>query len=128
LLGLCCRALVLSALGHRAAAPAIALTFGYAFSWIAAFIGVTVRHAESVHDTGWVIPLTFASSTLVSIDAMPTGVQWFADINPVTSVADATRDLMAGDPAADAVIRATAWIAALLLGFVPLAMRAYQRR
>jgi ABC transporter DrrB family efflux protein len=113
-----------------AAAVGVALAFGYAFSWVAAFIGVTVRHAESVHDAGfvWVIPLTFASSTLVSVDAMPTSVRWLADINPVTSVADATRALMLGDPAGDAVVRSTAWIVALLLVFVPLAVRAYQRR
>ncbi|MGH9193661.1 MAG: ABC transporter permease [Acidimicrobiales bacterium] len=112
------------------AALGIALAFGYAFSWVAAYIGVTVRHAESVHDAGfvWVIPLTFASSALVAVDTMPTGVRWFADINPVTSVADATRALMLGDPAGDAVIRSAAWITALLLVFVPLAVRAYQRR
>jgi ABC-2 type transport system permease protein/oleandomycin transport system permease protein len=112
------------------AAIGIALAFGYAFSWVAAYIGVTVRHAESVHDAGfvWVIPLTFASSALVAVDTMPTGVRWFADINPVTSVADATRALMLGDPAGDAVVRSTAWITALLLAFVPLAVRAYQRR
>ena len=112
------------------AAVGIALAFGYAFSWVAAFIGVTVRHAESVHDAGfvWVIPLTFASSALVSVDSMPAGVRWFAEINPVTSVADATRALVLGDPAGDAVIRSVAWITALLLVFVPLAVRAYQRR
>lgn len=113
-----------------AAAIAIALAFGYAFSWVAAFVGVSVRNAESVHDAGfvWVIPLTFASSVLVSVDSMPAGVRWFARINPVTSVADAVRALVLGDPAGDAVIRSVAWIAALLLVFVPLAVRAYQKR
>lgn len=112
------------------AAVGLALVFGYAFSWVAAFIGVTVRHAESVHDAGfvWVIPLTFASSALVAVDSMPAGVRWFAEINPVTSVADATRALMLGDPAADALLQSAAWITALLLVFVPLAVRAYQRR
>ena len=112
------------------AALGIALAFGYAFSWVAAFIGLTVRHAEAVHDAGfvWVIPLTFVSSALVSVDSMPAGVRWFANVNPVTSVADAVRALTLGDPAGDALIRSGAWIAALLLVFVPLAVRAYQRR
>lgn len=43
-------------------------------------------------------------------------------------MADATRAHMLGDPAGDAVIRSAAWIAALFLVFVPLAVRAYQRR
>jgi ABC transporter DrrB family efflux protein len=108
----------------------VAVAFGYAFSWVAAYIGVTVRHAESVHDAGfvWVVPLTFASSALVSVDTMPTGVRWFARINPITSVADATRALMLGDPATGALLRSAAWIAALLALFVPLAVRAYQSR
>jgi ABC transporter DrrB family efflux protein len=112
------------------AAVGIALAFGFAFSWVAAFIGVSVRHAESVHDAGfvWVIPLTFASSALVAVDSMPAGVRWFARINPVTSVADATRALMLGDPAGGAAIRSAAWIIALLVVFVPLAVGAYQRR
>jgi ABC transporter DrrB family efflux protein len=108
----------------------VAVAFGYAFSWVAAYIGVTVRHAESVHDAGfvWVVPLTFASSALVSVDTMPTGVRWFAEINPITSVADATRALMLGDPATGPLLRSAAWITALFVLFVPLAVRAYQRR
>jgi ABC-2 type transport system permease protein len=107
----------------------VAVAFGYAFSWVAAYIGVTVRHAESVHDAGfvWVVPLTFASSALVSVDTMPAGVRWFAEINPITSVADATRALMLGDPAGGPLLRSATWIAALLILFVPLAVRAYQR-
>jgi hypothetical protein len=35
---------------------------------------------------------------------------------------------MLGDPAAGALLRSAAWIAALLILFVPLAVRAYQRR
>jgi ABC transporter DrrB family efflux protein len=113
-----------------AAAVGLALAFGFAFSWVAAYIGVTVRHAESVHDAGflWVVPLTFASSALVSVDTMPAGVRWFARANPMTSVADATRALMLGDPAGAAVLRSVAWVAGLLVVFVPLAVRAYQRR
>ena len=116
--------------GRIVAAVAIALAFAYAFSWVAALIGVTVRHAEAVHDAGfvWVIPLTFASSALVAVDSMPAGVRWLANVNPVTSVADAVRALMLGDPAGGAVARSLLWTAGLLIVFVPLAVRAYQRR
>src|SRR5215204_179707 len=112
------------------AAIGIAMAFGYAFSWVAAYLGVTLKNVESVHDAGfiWVIPLTFASSAIVPVESMPTAAQWFADLNPVTSVADATRALMLGDPAGTAVIQSVLWIAALLVVFVPLAVRAYQRR
>ncbi len=112
------------------AAIGIAVAFGYAFSWVAAFVGATLKNVESVHDAGfvWVIPLTFASSAIVPVGSMPTVVRWLADINPMTSVVDATRALMLGQPAGSAVIRSVVWIAALLLVFVPLAVRAYQSR
>jgi len=112
------------------AAIGVAVAFGYAFSWIAATIGLRVRHAESVHDAGfvWVIPLTFASSALVAVDAMPAGVRWFARANPITSVADAVRALALGDPAGTATWHAAAWIVGILVVFVPLAVRMYQRR
>jgi ABC transporter DrrB family efflux protein len=112
------------------AAIGIAVAFGYAFSWVAAFVGLTFKNVEAVHDAGfvWVIPLTFASSALVPVESMPAVVQWFADINPVTSMADATRALMLGDPAGSAVLQSVLWIAAMLIVFVPLAVRSYQRR
>jgi ABC-type polysaccharide/polyol phosphate export permease len=115
--------------GRLTLAVAVAVTVGFAFSWVAATIGLKVRHAEAVHDAGfvWVIPLTFASSALVAVDTMPAGIRWFARLNPVTSVADAERALMLGDPAGEPLVAATAWILAMLLAFVPLAVRAYQR-
>ena len=113
-----------------ALALAVAVAFGFAFSWLAALVGVTVRHAEAVHDAGfvWVIPLTFASSALGAVDSMPAAVRWFARANPVTSAADAVRALMLGDPAGSPLLRASLWIAALLAVSAPLAVRAYQRR
>lgn len=111
-------------------AVALAAGFAFAFSWISALIGITMRHAEAVHDAGfiWVIPLTFASSALVTVDSMPAGVRWLAEVNPVTNVTDAVRALLLGQPAGDAVLWAVAWIVGLLGVFVPLTVRAYQRR
>jgi oleandomycin transport system permease protein len=43
-------------------------------------------------------------------------------------VADATRALMLGDPAGTAILQSVLWITAMLVVFVPLAVRAYQRR
>ena len=91
---------------------------------------IEVRHAEAVHDAGfvWVIPLTFVSSALVPVDSMPEAIQPLARLNPVTSVADSVRALLLGDPAGTATVHALLWIAGLLAVFVPLAVRAYQKR
>jgi oleandomycin transport system permease protein len=46
----------------------------------------------------------------------------------VTNVTDAVRALLLGRPAGAAVLWTVAWIVGLLAVFVPLTVRAYQRR
>jgi ABC transporter DrrB family efflux protein len=108
----------------------LVLAFAYVFSWISAFVGVTVRNPETAQSVGfiWVFPLVFASSAFVPTAHMPGAVRAFADINPVTQVVDAARALMIGHGDALGPTLATlAWLVGLLLVFVPLAVRAYRR-
>ncbi|GLW33574.1 ABC transporter permease [Actinoplanes regularis] len=111
-----------------AAAFLLVLAFSFVFSWISAWIGLSVRNPETAQSAGfiWVFPLTFASSAFVPIDGMPGPVRAFAEHNPVTLVVDAVRGLTLGEPA-PAVPRVLIWLAALLLVFVPLAVRAFRR-
>jgi ABC transporter DrrB family efflux protein len=108
----------------------LVLAFAYVFSWISAWVGVTVRDPETVQSAGflWVVPLTFVSSAFVPTDAMPGAVQAFADVNPVTVAVDAARALTTGQcDALPSVLGTLAWLAGLLLVFVPLAVRAFRR-
>jgi len=106
------------------------LGFAYVFSWISAFIGLTVRDPETAQSVGfvWVLPLVFASSAFVPTAAMPAAVQTLADISPVTLVVDAARALMIGHgDAIGPALGTLAWLIALLVIFVPLAVRAFRR-
>ena len=111
------------------AAVALAVAFGLAFSWISAFIGLSVRDVESAQAAGfiWVFPLVFASSAFVPLRGMPGWLQAFAKANPITNTVDALRALCLGGPTTTPVLRALAWIAAILLVFVPLAVSRYRR-
>jgi ABC-2 type transport system permease protein/oleandomycin transport system permease protein len=108
----------------------LVLGFSYVFSWISAFVGLSVRDPETAQSAGfiWVFPLAFASSAFVPTDSMPGVVGAFAEVNPVTLAVDAARALTVGvgDAVAPA-LGATAWMAGLLIVFVPLAMRAFRR-
>jgi len=126
------------AVGFRPSEPAwevalamvLVLAFAYVFSWISAFIGLSVRNPETAQSVGfiWVIPLVFASSAFVPTDSMPGALQAVADVNPVTLVVDAARALTIGDGSALAPALGTiAWLAGLLLVFVPLSVRAFRR-
>ena len=109
---------------------ALVLGFSYVFSWISAFVGLSVRDPETAQSVGfiWVFPLTFASSAFVPTDSMPGAVRWFADVNPVTLAVDAVRALTVGHgDATGPALQTLAWLAGLLIVFVPLAVRAFRR-
>jgi ABC-type multidrug transport system permease subunit len=69
----------------------------------------------------------FASSAFVPVATMPGWLQAFADINPVTITVNALRALTLGGPTVRPVLEALAWIAGILLVFVPLAVNRYRR-
>ena len=110
-------------------AVALAVLFGLAFSWISAYIGMVVRDVESAQTAGfiWIFPLVFASAVFVPVSTMPGWLQSFARLNPVTNTAEAVRALCQGGPTASHVLHSLAWIAAILLVFVPLSVRRYRR-
>jgi ABC transporter DrrB family efflux protein len=108
----------------------LVLGFSYVFSWISAFVGLTVRDPETAQSAGfiWVFPLTFASSAFVPTDSMPSAVQAFAEVNPMTLCVDATRALTIGyGDALEPALGTLAWLVGLLLVFVPLSVRAFRR-
>lgn len=114
-----------SALG----AVLLLLGFGYAFSWIQALIGLSVSSAEAAASAGfiWMFPLTFVSSAFVPPSSMPAAFEWFADINPVTALSDATRSLLNGtDPGSDLWI-AIAWAIGITVVFATLSSRRFAR-
>jgi ABC-type polysaccharide/polyol phosphate export permease len=113
-----------------ALAFALVLAFAYVFSWISAYVGLSVGDPETAQSAGfiWVFPLVSASSAFVPTASMPGVVHTFADPNPVTQTANAARALTIGHQSALGPTLATlAWLAGLLLVFVPLAVRALRR-
>lgn len=107
----------------------LALLFGFAFSWIAACIGLLVRSVEAAQTGGfvWLFPLTFASSAFVSTENMPGPLRAFADANPVTVTVNSLRALFDGTPIGDNLWQSLLWIAGVLVVFVPLAVYLYRR-
>jgi len=115
--------------GDIAAGVALLLLFGYAFSWVFAFLGMLVKTPEAANSLGFmlVFPLTFISSAFVPVDSMPSGLRWFAEVNPFTVVVDAMRSLWLGAPAGNSVLGAVAWSMAIVAVFAPLAVWRFRR-
>lgn len=111
---------------------AIGLTslFGFAFSWISAWIGLTVGSVETANLAGfvWLFPLTFASSAFVPLASMPGWLQAFSKATPVTPTVDAVRALLNGGlPLQAPLLRSLAWIVAITAVFSVLAVRTYRK-
>jgi ABC-2 type transport system permease protein len=83
------------------------LLLGYAFSWIGALIGLSVRTPEAATSGGliWLFPVTFISNAFVDSSMMPGWLQPIADWNPFSATVQACRELF-GNPG---VSQSTAW-------------------
>jgi ABC transporter DrrB family efflux protein len=106
------------------------LAWGFALSWPMAFLGVSLRSAETVQTAGFllVMPLGFASSVFAPAATMPGWLQAFVRVNPVTVVADAARGLMIGGPVAAPLLKSAAWLTAITAVSWALTVYRYRAR
>ena len=103
--------------------------FSYAFSWIQAWIGLSVGSVEAANSAGfiWMFPLTFVSSAFVDVNLMTSWLQPIARNNPFTILTNACRALYNGyDPGNDAWL-ALAWAVGITLVFALIATRKFSR-
>jgi ABC-2 type transport system permease protein/oleandomycin transport system permease protein len=107
---------------------ALLLLFGYAFSWVFAFLGMLVSSPEAANSVGFiaVFPLTFISSAFVPVRSMPAVLRAFAEVNPFTITVDAMRSLWLGAPAGNNVWGAVVWSLVIIAVFSPLAVARYR--
>jgi ABC-2 type transport system permease protein len=112
------------------AAVTLAIAFGLSLSWLWAAAALLVRDPATVMSLGLavLIPPTFASNIFVQPRTMPGWLQAFVNVNPISHVATAARDLMnnttgAGGPVAWSLIAT----AAITLVFAPLTLHLYSK-
>jgi ABC-2 type transport system permease protein len=129
--------LVALPMGFRSAAGVLAwlavagilLLFTLALTWIAVIPGLTATSADGASAFAYpLILLPFISSAFVPTDTMPAPVRAFAEHQPVTSIVDAIRDLLAQQPVSADIWTALAWCVGILVVAYACAMAAYHRR
>ncbi|MFB7777505.1 ABC transporter permease [Streptomyces bauhiniae] len=89
------------------AAFGLLLLLGYAFTWIGALIGLSVRTPEAATSGGlvWLFPVTFLSNAFVDTGNMTPWLRHIADWNPFSATVEAARVLFANPGASTS----TAW-------------------
>jgi ABC-2 type transport system permease protein len=107
----------------------LAVFTGWAIAWIFTWIGTIARSARSVQGFSMMIlfPLTFLSNAFVPVSTLPGPLATFVNINPVSHLVSATRDL-ANHAAITSQVGWTLLAGIVLIAiFAPLSVRSYKR-
>ncbi|MFB7652396.1 MULTISPECIES: ABC transporter permease [unclassified Streptomyces] len=93
--------------GQVLAGFGLLLLLGYAFTWIGALIGLSVRTPEAATSGGiiWLFPVTFVSNAFVDSSQMTPWLRHIAEWNPFSATVQACRELF-GNPG---VVQSDAW-------------------
>jgi len=106
----------------------ILMLFTLALTWIAVIPGLTAKSADGASAFSYpLVFLPFVSSAFVPTDTMPGPVRAFAENQPVTSIVDAIRALLAQQPVGSDIWIALAWCVGVLVVAYAFAMVAYRR-
>ncbi len=111
------------------AVAGILALFTLVLTWIAAIAGLSAKSVDGASAFSYpLIFLPFISSAFVPTESMPSGVRAFAENQPVTSIVDAVRSLLAERPVGNDIWIALAWCLGILVIAYFFAMRAYKRK
>jgi ABC-2 type transport system permease protein len=128
--------LIALAMGFRSGAGLLAwlavagilVIFTLALTWIAVIPGLSARTVDGAGAFAYpLIFLPFISSAFVPTATMPGPLRAFADNQPVTSIVNTIRDLLARQPAGTSIWTALAWCLGILIVACAVAMAAYRR-
>jgi ABC-2 type transport system permease protein len=107
----------------------VLLLFTLALTWIAVIPGLSATSVEGAGAFSYpLVFLPFISSAFVPTETMPGPVRWFAEHQPVTSIVNTLRGLLARQPVRDDVWVALAWCVGILVVAYVFAMVAYRRK
>ncbi|AEV73926.1 ABC-type multidrug transport system, permease component [Mycolicibacterium rhodesiae NBB3] len=118
---------------------ALILVFGFGMIWFGILIGSLMRSVEAVNGVMFTVlfPITFLANTFAPTEPMPRWLRLIAEWNPVSSLAQAMRELWGNGPPAPPeaqlplhhpVLATILWSLAMTAVIAPFALRAYARR
>lgn len=111
------------------AVAGILALFTLALTWIAAIAGLSAKTVDGASAFSYpLLFLPFISSAFVPTASMPGPVRAFAENQPVTSIVDAIRALLSGQPVGNEIWVALAWCMGIIIVSYIFAMRAYKKR
>ncbi len=110
-------------------ALALVVFFAFGLSWIFITIGLLMRAPNAVMNAGFVtiFPLTFLSNVFVEPETLPSALETFVRLNPVSILATTTRGLMEGNTNCGDIAVVLAVATAMTALFAPVTTRLYRK-
>jgi ABC-2 type transport system permease protein len=108
----------------------LVIVVAWAISWVFAYFGVVARTASSVSGISNLVlfPLTFLSNAFVPADTLPDWLHWFSDVNPISHLITAVRDLVNSGTVGGDLWLSLLGAAVIVAVFAPLTVREYMRK
>jgi ABC transporter DrrB family efflux protein len=137
--GLCIGWRIRGGVGEAVLAFALILVFGFGMIWFGILIGSLMRSVEAVNGVMFTVlfPITFLANTFAPTEPMQPWLRVIAEWNPVSSLAQAMRELWGNGPPAPPeaqlplhhpILATILWSLAMTAVIAPFALRAYARR
>lgn len=111
------------------AVAGILALFTLALTWIAVIAGLSAKSVDGAGAFAYpLIFLPFISSAFVPTESMPSVVRAFAENQPVTSIVEAIRSLLARQPVGNDIWVALMWCLGIMIVAYLFAMRIYKQK
>lgn len=112
------------------AALALVVIVAFGLSWVFTTLGLLMRTPNAVMNAGFmaILPLTFLSNVFIDPRTLPGGLEAFVNVNPISTLATASRGLMEGGANGSDILIVLATAAVLTAVFAPLTTRLYRTR
>ena len=109
---------------------ALVVAFSFGLAWVFTTLGAILRAPNAVMNAGFmgVFPLLFLSNIFVEPETLPSVLEAFVDVNPISHLVTAERQLMAGTADGGEIGIVLGAAAALTAIFAPLTVRLYRGR
>jgi ABC-2 type transport system permease protein len=110
------------------AAMLLVIAFAFGLSWVFTSLGLIMRTPSAVLNAGFMalFPLIFLSNIFVDPTTLPSGLETFVGLNPISHLATAVRGLMGGSADGGDIALALGEAAVLTAIFAPLTVRLYR--
>ncbi|UCZ53460.1 ABC transporter permease [Bacillus shivajii] len=108
----------------------VLLVFSFSLSWVWTVLGLVLRSEKSLMGVSMMVlfPLTFVSNVFIDPNTLPSWLQGFVDVNPVSLLVTAVRGLMHGTATSADIGWVLLASAILIVIFAPLTMHLYRKK